>query len=69
MGMTASYLLARCKPVPFDEIKFGQSYRVVGAITNNGGKFIPVKIEGGFIYFKGYVKPTEIKKVLLFLED
>lgn len=68
MSMTAAYLLARCKPVPFDEVKFGQSYRVVG-FYNNGGKFIPEKIEGGLIYFRGYVKPVEISRVKLFLED
>lgn len=58
MSMTAAYLLAKCKPIPFNEVKLGQSYRVVG-FYNNGGKFIPEKIEGGFIYFRGYVNPSK----------
>ncbi len=68
MGMTAAYLLARCEPVSFNEIKFGQPYRVVGS-THNGGIFTPEKIERGLIYFRGYIKPYDIKKVLLFLVD
>ena len=62
MSMTAAYLLAKCKPVPFEDVKFGQTYRVVGW-SNSGGIFIPERIEGGMIYFRGYVAPAELKKV------
>lgn len=64
--MTAAYLLARKEPV--STIEIGKEYRVVG-FYNNGGKFIVDKIEGELIYFKGFVKGIELKKVILFLVD
>lgn len=65
-GMTEAYLLARKEPV--STIEIGKEYRVVG-FWNSGAKFIVNKLEDGLIYFKGYVKGIEQKKVLLFLVD
>ncbi len=60
MSMTVAYLKATQTPViPIE----GKSYRVIGCCYVNGAIYEVEKIEGELCFLKGYLTPSDIKKL------